>query len=75
MLIRGLAGEFCFKRIQVVGDERFKDNADKGPTSHVCEALHYALMGAGEGEKLFDSEYDSLYDDVDSWSPPDHYFE
>ena len=48
-LVRGLAGEYHFRRIRVVGEERFHDKPDKGPTSHVCEALHYGLLGAGEG--------------------------
>ena len=75
MLIRGLAGEYCFKRVQVVGDERFKDKPDKGPTSHICEAVHYGLMGAGEGEKLFDNDWDTAYNDVESWAPSPHFFE
>ena len=48
-LVRGLAGEYHFRRIRVVGEEKFRDKPDKGPTSHVCEALHYGLLGAGEG--------------------------
>ena len=74
-LIRGLAGAYCFRRIQVTGEERFRDVPDKGPASHVCEALHYALMGAGMGDALFDSEWDSEYADVDSWAPDPGHFE
>ena len=57
VLIRGMAGEYEFKRIQVAGSERYHDKPDKGPTSHVCEASHYMLMGAGEGEMMFDQAY------------------
>jgi hypothetical protein len=59
-LIAGLSGEYQFKRIQVTGQERFHDQPDKGPTSHVCEALHYCLMGAGEGDALFNQSYDIM---------------
>lgn len=48
-LIRGLVGEYQFKRVQVAGDERYQDKPFKNDVSHVCEALHYGLLGAGEG--------------------------
>jgi hypothetical protein len=65
-LISGLAGEYQFKRIQVAGEERFHDKPNKDPTSHICEALHYALMGAGESEVLFDSGYGDMMDSYGS---------
>jgi len=74
-LIRGLAGEYCFRRIQVVGAERFTDKPDKGPTSHVCEASHYLLLGAGEGEALFEQSWELETAGIESWAPPDKYFE
>lgn len=46
---KGLAGGFCYKRVQVSGDERYKDEPEKNQYSHVCEAGEYALLGAGEG--------------------------
>ena len=48
-IIRGLAGAYQYKRLQVAGDDRFKDVPDKGPESHVCEALHYALLSVDGG--------------------------
>jgi len=48
-LIRGLVGEYQFRRLQVTGDERYQDKPLTNDCSHVCEALHYALLGAGEG--------------------------
>ena len=48
---KGLAGGFCYKRVQVAGDERYKDEPDKNKYSHVCEAGEYGLMSAGEGRK------------------------
>ncbi len=72
-LIRGLAGAFCFKRIQVANDERYRDKADKGPESHVCEALHYGLLGAGESQTLYHQD-DIKYDSGD-WHPNQSQFE
>ncbi len=48
MLRRGLAGAWFYKRVEVPGEERFKDEPDKGPFSHVCEAGEYGLMDGGE---------------------------
>lgn len=45
---RGMAGAWFYKRVEVPGEERFKDEPDKGPYSHVCESGEYALMDAGE---------------------------
>ena len=47
-LIRGWAGGFKYKRIQVSGEERFHNVPDKNRYSHVCEAAEYLLVGAGE---------------------------
>jgi len=75
-LINGLAGSYQFRRLQVVGREEYKDKPDKGPTSHVCEALHYGLMGAGESDALFDSEeYNDIFDENGSSAPPSRYYE
>ena len=48
-LVKGLAGAYQFKRLQVSGDDRFKDVPDKGPESHVVEALHYVLLSVDQG--------------------------
>lgn len=69
VLIRGLAGKYQFRRIQVVGESRYKDQPDKGPTSHVCEALHYNLLGAGEGDVLYEQGWSEEYDAIDDWAP------
>ena len=46
---KGMAGGYAYKRIQVAGDERFHDVADKNRFSHPCEAAQYMMLGAGEG--------------------------
>lgn len=48
---KGLNGGFCYKRVQVSGDEKYKDEPDKNMYSHICEAGEYDLMGYGEGRK------------------------
>lgn len=52
VLRKGMAGRYCFKRVKVAGDERFHDKPDKNAWSHVCEALQYLMLGAGEGKVL-----------------------
>jgi len=51
-LVQGLAGAYKFKRVQVSGDERYHEKPDKTKESHIVEALHYGLMGAGEGHAV-----------------------
>jgi len=50
-LRKGLQGGFRYRRLMVVGEERFQDTVDKNRFSHVCEAFEYGLVGAGEGRK------------------------
>jgi len=52
---KGLAGGFCYKRIQVTGEEKYGDQPDKNKYSHICEAGEYGLMGAGEGREAVKS--------------------
>ena len=72
MLIKGLSGAYQFKRIQVVGDERYRDKPDKGPESHVCESCHYGLLGAGVGQALFDQAWG---DSGETYNLDKRYFE
>lgn len=44
MLRRGFNGRYQFKRLQVVGEERFRDIADKNDSSHLHDALQYACL-------------------------------
>lgn len=48
VLRRGMAGQYRFRRVQVVGDERFMDKPEKNAVSHVCEADQYRMLGQGE---------------------------
>jgi hypothetical protein len=49
---KGLSSKFVYKRIQVVGDEKYHDKPDKNFWSHICEAAEHAMVGAGEGKAL-----------------------
>ncbi len=51
-LRKGMAGGYNYKRVQVSGQERYRDVPDKGMYSHVCEAGQYMLVGAGEARTL-----------------------
>lgn len=48
MLRKGMAGGFCYKRVQVTG-EVYADKPDKGIYSHIVEAAEYLLQGQGCG--------------------------
>jgi len=74
-LIAGLAGKYQFRRVHVANREEYRDKPDKGPESHVCEALHYMLLGAGEGDSVVGSTVDAEFDSVENWSHPDHWYE
>jgi hypothetical protein len=47
-LRKALAGAWCYRRVQISGTERYKDEAEKNEFSHVGEAAEYGLMDAGE---------------------------
>jgi len=47
---KGLSSKFIYKRLRVVGDEKYHEVPDKNFWSHVCEGLEYAMVGAGEGK-------------------------
>jgi len=49
MIRKGLAGKFCYRRLQVAGDAKYMDVPDKNAWSHPVEALEYGLLGEGEG--------------------------
>jgi hypothetical protein len=52
---KGLAGAYCYKRVAVVGEERYQDMPNKNKYSHPVEAAGYLMLGAGEGRALIKS--------------------
>jgi len=74
VLIKGLSGAYQFRRVSTSQGDRYTDKPEKSPESHVCEALHYGLLGAGEGGAKFESAEDELskieqHEDFDGWHP------
>jgi hypothetical protein len=47
-LVKGCSGGFKYRRMQVVGEDRYQNVPDKNKYSHPCEAAEYCLLGAGE---------------------------
>lgn len=55
-LRKGIAGGFCYRRVLVAGEPRYRDVPDKNMFSHICEAGEYLMLGAGEGRNLIRRE-------------------
>lgn len=51
-LRKAMAGAYHYKRVQVIGSDRYQDKPDKGIYSHVAESLQYLVLGAGEGKEV-----------------------
>jgi hypothetical protein len=51
-LRKGYAGGYHYKRVQVSGDEKYRDEPDKNLYSHVCDADQYGMLGGGEGKAI-----------------------
>lgn len=64
-LRKGFNGGYKFNRVQVAGDERYKDVPDKNKYSHPHDALQYAAQAAVAGWVDFNDGYadDDHYDD------------
>lgn len=58
MIRRGFNGRYCYKRVQVSGDERYRDVPDKNDYSHLHDALQYAAL------------YSSTMNNSTEWSKP-----
>lgn len=43
-LIRGFAGKYFYERVEVVGEERFKDQPSKNSYSHIQDAAQYIAL-------------------------------
>jgi len=52
ILRKGFNGGFMYERVQVVGEERYKEKAKKNIFSHVHEALQYGVLMIDEGLKI-----------------------
>ncbi len=52
VLRKGFGGGYAFKRVQVSGDERYRDEPNKNRYSHPHDALQYSFIAGGEGLAL-----------------------
>jgi hypothetical protein len=69
MLRKALSGGYCYKKLAVVGEERYHEKPDKNRYSHVGEACEYMALGGGEGERLIESKSKPDLDDVHVYRP------
>ena len=74
-LVKGLAGAYMFRRVRISGEDRFHDTPVKDATSHVCEALHYAMLGKGLGDALLFSQASEDDYTTDEWHPKQAQYE
>jgi hypothetical protein len=44
MIRKGFNGRYQYKRVQVSGDEKYRDQPDKNDYSHIADALQYAAL-------------------------------
>lgn len=51
-LRKALGGAYCYRRLSVSGEERFKDVPDKNSYSHVSDGLQYGMDAVGESREL-----------------------
>lgn len=52
ILRKGLAGGYHRRRMQISGELRYRDVPEKNQFSHVCEALEYDVVSAGEDRNV-----------------------
>lgn len=60
MLRQGFNGKYCFRRLRVVGDERYRDVPEKNAWSHPHDAAQYVALAAqgGAAEPLEEHFYE-----------------
>ena len=52
VLRKAYQGGYCLRRVQVSGQDRFRDVPDKNSFSHVADADQYMVLGAGEDRTI-----------------------
>lgn len=67
-LRKGLMGGYCYRRLQVAGEERYRDIPDKGRYSHVVDAMGYAMLAGGAGSTIATNRDDDGWDCGDDYN-------
>lgn len=62
VLMRGMAGDYRYQRIQVSGTARYSQIPVKSASSHICDALEYAMLGAGEDIRVMGGGWSTVLD-------------
>jgi len=63
MIRKGKIGGYQYKRVQVSGEDRFKDKPDKNKYSHPADAEQYMALGFQGGYVLGSDDYEDYEDD------------
>jgi hypothetical protein len=71
MIRKALSGGYCYKKMAVVGEERYHEKPDKNRYSHIGEAIEYMALGGGEGERLVEAKQ-APEDDNDTYGTIRH---
>ena len=56
VLRKAMMGGYHYRRLQIVGEERYQDKPNKNAFSHVAEAGQYVMLGGGEGRAVVRSK-------------------
>jgi hypothetical protein len=51
-LRKSLSGGYHFRRVQISGGERYRDQPNKNDHSHIGDAFMYLMLGGGEHRRL-----------------------
>jgi hypothetical protein len=65
VLRKGKLGGYCFKRLQISGQDRFREKPDKNKYSHSSDAEQYLALGFVGGYVTNSIPHDADYDDFD----------
>lgn len=66
VLRRGFTKDYCYKRLSVAGEERYREVPDKNSVSHPHDALQYIAMEFA-AERILEDK--SPKEKVDMWNP------
>ena len=62
MIRKGKIGGYQYKRVQVKGDDRYRDKPDKNKYSHPADAEQYMALGFAGGYVVDSNDYEEYED-------------
>ena len=60
---KAMAGGYCYERVKVAGEPRYKEKPKKDRYSDPADALQYLLLGGGEYQRIIDVGNDHIRPD------------